>query len=321
MLLWILLLWLLIDVLATYSVLHHRRAFLPVPALQGAPEVAILVAIKGVGSHTPRFLQALASQQYPDFRLVFALESESDAAFALLSRMQRELEASLPIDIVIAGLSTARAQKVQNLLAALERLRPEDRIVVLADADILPDPSWLERLVRPVAIGDTAASTGYRWQLPQDRRWSSLTLAAIDMSIATCARSRRWNLCWGGSIALDRAVLDRLNLPRVWDRAASDDLTLTAALRAAGARIYVPPWVLVPTPVSHSWMTFFAFARRQYVLVRTYAFRHWLLVGAMLSLPALATLMALWALPSGQRWPLAFIAASLVLLQLRLSFR
>jgi ceramide glucosyltransferase len=313
--------WLLTDLVATYGVAHYRRALGSPTAERDIPRVVVLVAIKGVSGTTPLFLEALSRQRYPFYRIIFTLESSSDPAFPLVTRVQREQDGKVEVAIVVAGPTIERAQKVHNLVSALRALRDDDRIVVFADADILPDAGWLSQLVRPVADRHAAASSGYRWQLPADRRWPSLIVAAADMSIATAARSARWNLCWGGSVAVDRAVLDQIDLPRVWNRAASDDLTLTAALRAKGLRIHAPPGMLVPSPVSHSWTSLFGFAHRQYLLVRTYAPRHWLVAGWTLGLPALAAAIAVRAILTGHRWPLSFIVAGIVLLQFRLRIR
>jgi hypothetical protein len=48
------------------------------------------------------------------------------------------MSAALARDCVIAGPASMRGQKVQNLLAALATLTPQDRVVVFADADIVP---------------------------------------------------------------------------------------------------------------------------------------------------------------------------------------
>jgi ceramide glucosyltransferase len=317
----LLLAWLLTDIVATYGVWHYRRGLTALVPAQETPKVAILTAIKGVSETTPQFLDRLCRQQYPVYRLVFALESRSDPVLPLIEGLRRRLAGKIAIDIVVAGQATQRAQKVHNLLAALGTLRDDDGIVVFADADILPDERWLSQLIRPIANGDVAASTGYRWQLPTDRRWPSLIVAAVDLSIATAARSARWNLCWGGSIALDRAALNQIDLPAIWNRAASDDLTLTVALRARGLKINAPLHVLVPSPVAHDWTTLFSFARRQYLLVRTYAPRHWLLAGWTVCLPAVATTIAVAETFDGRLWASGFILGSIALLQIRLRIR
>ena len=317
----ILLLWLATDIVATYGVLHYRRGLAALPPAEERPPVAILTAIKGVSDSTQQFLEAVCRQQYPAYRLIFALESRSDPALPVVEGIQQRHAGTIPVDIVIAGRATQRAQKVHNLLAAFRTLREEDAIVVFTDADILPDARWLSQLIRPIANRQAAASSGYRWLLPADRRCPTLVAAAIDLSIATAARSVRWNLCWGGSIALARAALDQIDLPAIWNRAASDDLTLTAALRARGIKIKAPLHVLVPSPVAFTWTGLFSFARRQYLLVRTYAPRHWWLAGWTLCLPTLAATVAITETYAGRWWIAGFILGSLALLQVRLRIR
>jgi hypothetical protein len=317
----LLLAWLLTDLVATYGVIHYRRGLTALAPAADTPRVAILTAIKGVSETTPQFLDALCHQRYPVYRLVFALESRADPALPLIEGVQLGLAGRIAVDIVIAGEASQRAQKVHNLLAALRVLQDDDAIVVFADADILPDNAWLSQLIRPIATGEVAASSGYRWLLPTDRHWPSLIAAAIDLSVATAARSRHWNLCWGGSIALDRAAVNQIDLPTVWDRAASDDLTLTAALRARGLKINAPLHVLVPSPVAYSWAAVFSFARRQYLLVRTYAPRHWLLAAWTLCVPTLAAAVAIGETVAGRWWAASVVLGSIILLQVRLRVR
>ncbi len=313
--------WMLTDLTATYGVWHYWRRLRPLAPAAATPAAVVVVAIKGVSAATPAFLDALTRQHYPAYRLVFALESNQDPAWAHVDSLRTRLAGSLDVDIVMAGAATCRVQKVHNQLAALALLRESDQIVVFADADILPEPLWLSQLIRPIAAGEVVASTGYRWSLPADRGWATLALAAADLSVATAARSWRWNLCWGGSTAVARTALDQVDLARLWDRAATDDVTLSVGLRALGLKINAPLQVLVPSPVRHTWTSLYQFARRQYLLVRLYAPRHWLLAGWTLCVPALAALAAVGALLTGNR-PSAFaVAASLVMLRLRLQLR
>jgi cellulose synthase/poly-beta-1,6-N-acetylglucosamine synthase-like glycosyltransferase len=317
----LLLAWLLTDLTATYGVIHYRRRLTPLAMARDFPRTVVIVAIKGVNDLTPRFLEALCDQHYPAYRLVLAVESPLDPVLLLIESLRSTLTAKRSLDVIIAGVATDRAQKVHNLLAALRTLRDEDRIVVFADADILPDPEWLSQLTRPVAIGEVAASTGYRWQLPIDRHWPSLIVAAADLSFATAARSWRWNVCWGGSTAVDRSALDQIDIQSVWEHAASDDLTLTAALRAKGLKINAPVHVLVPSPIAHTWASLFRFARRQYLLIRVYAPRHWLFAGWTLCIPVLASAVAMKQAIDGRWWGIAVILGSVALLELRMGVR
>ena len=74
--------------------------------------------------------------------------------------------------------------------------------------------------------------TGYRWIVPADTKLSSAVVAAADDSIATLLRVPYIaNACWGGTMVMSRAVLDRIDIRRYWDGAVVDDLQMTRALR------------------------------------------------------------------------------------------
>ena len=311
--------WLLTSVLASAGVIDYRRTLRRVAQTADWPSAVVLVAVKGAGEALDRFLPVLASQDYPFYRVVFAVEAATDPAFPALELLARN--ESHRFELIVAGKATEGAQKVQNLLKALGALRPTDRVVVFADADTEPAADWLRELVRPIAVGRAAVSSGYRWQIAKDRRLPSLIAALADMSVATAARDRRWNLCWGGSTAVERRVLDRLDLPRLWARVATEDLTLTRALRREGVPIHGAVRVLLPSPCSYSWRSLFAFGRRQYLLVRFYAPRHWLLAAWTLCVPAAGAAMAVSAAVSGSLAAALCIGAAILLQLLRYRLR
>jgi glycosyl transferase family 2 len=313
--------WLVTDGIATFGVWFYLRSMVPLAPAAASPRAVVLVAIKGADDTTAQFLDRVSRQEYPDYRVVVAMESRADSALRLVEATQRAAANRLEVDIVFAGYATQRTQKVHNLLAALGALRDGDQIVVFTDADTLLPSDWLRHLVRPVANGEVSASTGYRWPLPMDRQLPTLIGAAADLSVTTSARSRHWNMCWGGSTAVTREALDAINLKAVWDRAASDDVTLTQALRAKKFTINSPLRTLVPSPVAHTWTGLFGFARRQHLMLRTYASRHWLFGGISLCVPVIGAACALLLLARSSRVGAAALLASVVMLQVRLRIR
>jgi len=313
--------WLLTDCIATYGVWHYLKSLVPLAPADNSPRAVILVAVKGAGPGTSRFFDLLCRQDYPHYRIIAALESETDPALPLVEAT-RQLHANrIDLNIVVAGHATQRTQKVHNLLAALGVLRDEDRVVVFADADTVLPPDWLRNLLRPIDTGEANASTGYRWPLPTDRRLATLVGAAADLSITTAARSRHWNVCWGGSTAVARDALDQIDLRTVWDRAASDDVTLTQALRGSRSVINSPLRVLVPSPVAYTWKGLFSFARRQHLMLRTYAPRHWLFGGVTLCIPVLGASLALVSLSACNLYGAVALVASVAMLQMRSQLR
>jgi ceramide glucosyltransferase len=313
--------WLVTDCIATYGVWYYLCSLIPLALAAASPRAVVLVAIKGVDDTTVQFLDRVCRQEYPDYRIIVTLESRTDPALSLVESTRQAAANRLEVDIVIAGYATQRTQKVHNLLAALDALREKDRIVVFTDADTLLPPDWLTNLIRPIALGEVSASTGYRWPLPMDGELATRIGAAADLSITTSARSRHWNMCWGGSTAVAREALDAINLRAVWDRAASDDVMLTRALRAKSFAINSPLRSLVPSPVTHTWTSLFSFARRQHLMLRTYAPGYWLFGGIVLGIPAIGAAAALILLAQGSWIGASVLLASVVMLQLRLQIR
>jgi hypothetical protein len=224
--------------------------------------------------------------------------------------------------LVEAGPAGRRGQKVQNLLAALRALRPDDAAVVMLDADTLPPPGLLRALLRPVLTGQGAIATGYRWVLPAPGAgWPAEALSLIEAGIATLPRSAGWNICWGGATAIGRAALDRLDLPRLWDRVLSDDLVLTRAARAAGLLVYAPLTVRPPSPVAVDARGAREYATRQYRLLRLHLPVFWALAGLALLLPPLGGLAALAGVAAGDPAALACLGLGLLLHGIRLRLR
>jgi len=137
------------------------------------------------------------------------------------------------------------------MLAGIDRLRPDDAVIIFADADIAPDMDWLARLIRvlgPRRVLDIAS--GYRWLEPTDDRWSTAFICVMNSSVATVPRRRLWTYAWGGSMALRRQTAEKLDLKTLWRGAVDDDLTLSRAVRARGGYMHATYWFARPRPTS-----------------------------------------------------------------------
>src|SRR5262245_18095653 len=289
----------------------------PVHQTDYCPDVLLIIPVRGVPNTLSELCRSLCQQTYRPYRVVFAVESTSDPAYAAL----QSLAGGPPIEIVVAGPALKRGQKVQNLLAALDTVRPTDSVIVFADADIVPMADWLTRLVSPLSDPDTTVVSGYRWMVPDDTRWSSAFVCLANASIVTLPRWGIWNLAWGGSIAIRRVSLDELKVREYWSRSVLDDLPLTRAVRLQGRRVYCPYGALVPSPVSFSWKEGIAFGRRQYLFARWYAPRHCTLAAFGTTLPLLGWAFAIPLAMTGDRIAIATILVANAFDQVRARLR
>ncbi len=293
LLVWLLLwAWMLLAVITTYgTALYRWRVRRPIAPEPAGPPVVLLVPVKGGGPGLDRFVRAAINQEDVAHRIVFAVETIADPAYAQLSALRAA--SAVAIDVVVAGITGSGSQKVHNLLAALKYVKSQDAVVVFADADSVPQANWLAQLIRPVLRGRADICSGYLWMLPADQRLGSLLGAAISVTVATMPRFSRVVLCWGGSTAVSRAALEKLSLPSLWQGVLLDDLTLTRAARRSGLRMHASHFVLVPTLVSYGLPALLEYGRRQYFHIRMHAIRHWALGCLVLGLPAVAALAAL----------------------------
>lgn len=298
--------WFLVSAVSLYGIIEFRRSRLEQTARRPTlpdppPAAAVILPAKGSSPGLARVLLRYARQAYPTYRLLVAVESETDPAY----RVARAVAAKQAgrVEVVVAGLARRGAQKVHNQLAALARLTSEDAVVCFADADTRPARDWLSTLVAwTLEDPRHRLTSGYRWLMPSDSGLAPLIAAAGNGSVATAARKRSWNLAWGGAMALHRDLLDRLDLPAAWRAAVTDDLTLTQVVRANGGYVESIRDLLVPSGVAFDLYQLLAFGRRQYQIVRACTPRHWALAAFVTTASSLGWLTAAVLIASGAGW-------------------
>lgn len=256
---------------AVLAVMHHRH--LRLPARHASGPVTLVLPLTGAAPGLEALFAALAAQTLTPRRLLATVESEDDPAAARVRALAPRLP--FPVAVVLAGRSDRRAQKNTNLLAALARIDAEDACVVLLDADIRPQPWWLSALATPVLLGEAALVTGYRWPLLDRAGPVPHLVAWFDRTIALMPKLKRLRAVWGGSLAIDPRALPALDLPRLLDRALSDDLAIGARAGEAGLRVLTRRALLLPTPTEGPARGVWAFMRRQMQLIHLYRPAWW----------------------------------------------
>jgi ceramide glucosyltransferase len=246
---------------------------------QFTPHAAVIIPFKGLDLKLDRALESLASQDYPDYRLIFVVESESDAAYPVLKAFADNRSAP-PVTILVAGpAGPTQGQKVHNQLCALATLwdsSKDEDVWVFADSDAVPGKTWLWHMIDPLAyIGKTGMTTGYRWLIPESGAaggatlWSHLT-SCMNSSCAVWLGKDEFNFAWGGSMAIRVALARQGNLRGMLQGALCDDYQFSRLVVAQGQRIYFVPKALSASSVDFSFASMSNFVHRQYLLTRVY---------------------------------------------------
>ncbi len=287
--------WLTALLLAIWAVRIAQRFGIRMPKyinrpieIEGSryPRVAVILPIKGVDDDTHANIQALLDQDYPEYRLIFAVESDDDPVVNTLEKIARE---DSRVEIIVAGLATNRGQKVHNQLAAAERTSEHDEVLAFMDADARPNPQWLRALVAPLTREEIGATTGYRYYVPVTEHTANKIVSVLNAEVAALLGPYRRTLAWGGSMAIRRVDFYGFGLHGLWQHALSDDYVLSYCVKSkAKSKIHFVAQCLVPSEANFNWASLFEFAVRQYRITKVCAPFVWLtgIGGSLLYLTA-----------------------------------
>ncbi len=301
-----------------------RRKWHTVPVPKRWPSLGVIVPCCGVDPDLEQNLSSVLSQRLDRGEVIFVVQSLQDPAVPVIRRVQRRF-AQVPSRLVVAGPAEQHCQKVHNLLAAIDSLSPTVEVLVFVDSDARLPSGWLDRLVGRLCTTNALAVSGYRVFVPQDRHWATYWACQLNAQVLALLGSNKLNPIWGGGWAIFRRHFEALGLRRCWDRAITDDLSITARLHHLGLRVCYEPGAAVATQVQFRLSSAWEFLVRQYTIGRCFLARwfhliltsvamqvlvFWLALGTVAALGPqapqtpwlLGLLAALWSLGVGTTW-------------------
>lgn len=280
------------------------------------PKTALIVPCKNLDVNFQENIKSLILQDFDNFEIFFVVESAQDRAWSALCRLRDDLaqrSKAGAVHILQAGHSSDQSQKLHNLLFAVEQVGPDFQVLAFADSDIAVSGRWLRHLVGPLKYDKTGVASGYRWFVPVKNNAPTLILSSMNARVAQQLGNTRFNQVWGGSMAVRREDFQNWQMSRIWQRALSDDLSLSNASKRAGKKVIFCPGALAASYETVTWAGLFEFARRQFLITRINSPLLWLLALALTGLAA----AALWggvvfSFLHGWYWPVitALVACS-----------
>jgi hypothetical protein len=163
-------------------------------------------------------------------------------------------------------------------------------------------------LATPALNGAADVVTGYRWHALDGAGPGRHVVAWLDRSLALGPRFVASGLVWGGSVAIARDALSKMDLADALSRTFSTDGAISRRARALGLRVLTRRAVLLPTPPEGGDREAIAFKTRQLQIVHVYVPHLWRWLGQVLHAEALALpLLAMWA--AGDAAAGGFVAA------------
>ncbi|MGH8070199.1 MAG: glycosyltransferase [Candidatus Entotheonellia bacterium] len=251
------------------SIEPHRTA-----ACADPPPVSILAPCRGVDEHFEAYAQALLSQEYSRYEVLFLVESTTDPAWHMLNRIRADAPGARA-SLIVTGTAEGCSQKIHNLLVGLEHVARATSILAFVDSDVRVHPQWLSALVTPLDDAAVGATSGYRWYVPCRGSVAGSLRSAWNAATLGLMTHPRYGFAWGGSSAIRREVFEKLRIRDAWSRGLSDDLLLTQAVRDAGLKIPFVAACLVPTVEPCTWRQLIEWTNRQVTIGRVYVPHSW----------------------------------------------
>jgi cellulose synthase/poly-beta-1,6-N-acetylglucosamine synthase-like glycosyltransferase len=224
-------------------------------------------------------LDKLFRQDFPNYEVIFVVDSETDEAVSVIRKFLKCKAAKL----VISGKAENESQKVHNLREAVLHVSIESEIFVFVDSDARPSENWLRTLIAPLQNVKIGAATAYRWFISPKMNFGSELRSVWNASIASAlGEDPKSNFCWGGSMALRREIFEKINMREKWRGTLSDDFTVTRELKTEDLQIFFVPQALTASVENITFSECLEFTTRQMKITRVYSPNLWImsLIGA-----------------------------------------
>lgn len=250
------------------------------PAPSYLPKLAVILPCKGLDPGFSENMRKLLEQDYKKdgkahFEVIFAVATDSDPAYAALKTVSVETP-QVKSQVIVAGINSQRAQKLNNQLEALKNLSPDVEAIAFVDSDVIARPDFLRYLVGRLDEAETGATTGYRFYIPYRGDAASMLRSMWNRVSAWEMASPKYCFAWGGAMAIKKEIFEKARVAEHWDKSADDDLSLTTAVKDCGLKVHFVPQCLVASHGDGDWAEVWEWTNRQLILTKVYYRELWM---------------------------------------------
>jgi ceramide glucosyltransferase len=212
------------------------------PRSDFAPPISILKPLKGCDEGMYEAFRSHCAQDYPEFEIIFGVNSATDPAVEYVRRLQQEF-ANQRISLLTCREVYGANRKASNL-AHLVRAAQYSHLVI-NDSDIRVPPDYLKGIARWFA--DPAVGMVTCLYRPTRARgiWSKLEALGIVADFIPGVLTARMiegkvHFGLGSTMAVDRAALEKIGGMEVVCDYLADDYELGRRISDAGYRVVIP---------------------------------------------------------------------------------
>ncbi len=288
----------------------RRFTALPRPAPGARPSVTVLKPLHGNEPMLEAALESFFLQDYPDYQIVFGVQSPTDPAIAVVRTLRHRFPAR-DVTLVIDSARHGMNQKISNVMNMLAVARHD--VLVLSDSDVHAAPDYLDRVVATLAQpGTGVVTTLYTGVAAGGAVAQTLGASHITHTFlpgALLARALGRQDCLGATMAVRRETLRELGGFAALADHLADDAMLGRLARLHGLAVRLAPTVPGTTVPETTLSTLVSHEMRWARTIRSLA-----PAGHVMSLIQFPLAWAMLAvlLSGGARWALGLMAVAWV---------
>jgi ceramide glucosyltransferase len=225
------------------------------PALKSAQAVTILKPLCGAEPGLEANLASFCAQVYPGaVQIVFGVGEASDPAVAVVRRLIGKFPQA-DIELLVGTDLHGANRKISNLINMAARAR--HGLIVLSDSDIRVDAAYLRQVVAALDQPGVGLVTCLYRGSADTGLCSRLAAMAINHhflpNVLVGLRLGLARPCFGSTIALTAATLDRIGGFRPFANQLADDYAIGRAVRDLGLRVAVPALLVDHACFEQTW--------------------------------------------------------------------
>lgn len=222
------------------------------------PPVSLLKPLHGMEPQLERNLESFFQQDYPKFEILFAVDTDDDAALPL-ARALCEKYSHIPSRVMVTGEPPWPNPPAYCFYRMAQQA--EHQILVTSDSDVVVDSLYLREVITPLLAPKTGMVTCIYRGLSKGGVWSLLD--AVGMSVEMTAGVLVANMLegikfgLGPTIAVRRDALEAVGGYRVVGDYFANDFIIGNKIAAAGYEItlsrHIISHVVAPMSLRQMW--------------------------------------------------------------------
>ena len=247
------------------------------------PPVSNLKPVRGLDPDAYENFASFCRQDYPDYEVLFCVGDTSDPALPVLQRLIEDFP-DTRISIIIGSGREATNDKVAKLARLVEEAAHEH--LVISDSDVRVEPTYLRRLVAPLADARTGAVTCF--YVSGEEKTLVQRLQDIGMisdfypGILVAKQLDGVKFALGPTICTTRSYLQEFGGYASIENKPADDLWIGRLIADHGREVVLLPYAIVTVPDYQSLRELF-FKRLRWITVMRHM-RPWGHVGLIFTL-------------------------------------